>query len=36
MSQAKKVRIKLPAGSARIPTLTFEVAGYAPSRFEAN
>lgn len=36
MSQAKKVRIKLPAGSARIPVLIFEVAGYAPSRFEAN
>lgn len=35
MSQAKKVRIKLPKGSARIPALTFEVAGYAPSRFEA-
>lgn len=36
MSQAKKVRIKLPEGSARIPVLTFEVAGYTPSRFEAN
>lgn len=36
MSQAKKVRIKLPEGSAAIPTLTFEVAGYAPARFEPN
>lgn len=34
MSQAKKLRIRLPKGSGTIPTLVFEVAGYQPSRFE--
>jgi hypothetical protein len=34
MSQAKTVRIELPKDSGRIPALTFEVGGYAPSRFE--
>jgi hypothetical protein len=34
MTLAKKVKIDLPKGSGRIPTLVFEVAGYDPARFE--
>ena len=35
MSRASRLRIELPKGSGRMAVLTFEVAGYQPSRFQA-
>ena len=35
LSRASRLRIELPKGSGRMAVLTFEVAGYQPSRFQA-